>query len=446
MYHEPLQREKGRCHTRGMNFHQAERYLLRQRRWGVKLGLRNMRSAMDLLGRPERDFFPVAVAGSKGKGSVCAFLESILTCARCPTGLYTSPHLVHVGERIRVNGRAIGERDFALLLSRLRRALGGGEFPLTYFEWLTTMAIRRFSELRLPLALFEVGLGGRLDATNVVPARIAIVTEIEKEHSEYLGSTLAEIAREKCGIIKKGSVVLSGATSPAARREISSAARRRGGRLRWLDGEAQWEVTGHTVKGVQMSLATEGDHFGNLRLGILGRHQARNAALAVLAAGELRRRGFSIGKRDIRQGLARARWPGRCEYRPGRPALFLDGAHTPASARALAASVEDLFPRRRRVLIFGALRDKNISALAAVLFPGVEGVVLVRPPEERGAEPGEVLRRLPPKWRKLCRVADDPPAALEHARKAAGGNGIVVVAGSLFLVGAILQCSGQERG
>ena len=232
---------------------------------------------------------------------------------------------------------------------------------------------------------------------------------------------------------------MSGVTPVSARREIARIAREKGVRPRRLEDEAQWSVTSHTLRGMKVDLSTTAREYRGLRLGLLGRHQARNAALAVLAAETLDRKGFKVGAGDVRAGLARAKWPGRCDYRPGRPALFLDGAHTPSSARALAAAIEELFPGRRRTLLFGVLRDKKIAALADLLFPGFREVILVRPPEERGMAPEEMLRRLPPRWRRLCRPAGDGAAALETARRSAGSRGLVVVAGSLFLVGDVLR-------
>lgn len=430
-----------------VNYSEAEGFLQRQRRLGVKLGLRNMARAMERLDHPERRFPSILVAGSKGKGSFCVFLEAILRAAGFRTGLYTSPHLVEVRERICTGGSLIGEQDFGDLLETLRRDLGGIGGALTYFEWLTVMAIRHFVEEGVQVGVFEVGLGGRFDATNILPAGLAVVTEIEKEHTEHLGRTLGEIAGEKGGIIGEGAVFCSGVTSPTARRSLAAIARRQGAQPRWLDEEATWKVTRHSLRGLRMDLAIGGKTYAGLQTAIPGRHQARNAALAVLAAEELRRLGFPAGKGHVREGLSRARWPGRCDYRRGRPSFFLDGSHTPTSIRALASTLKELFPDRRPVLLFGMLRDKNAARLAEPLFPLCRKVVLARPPEERGAPPEEVLRRLPPSRRRMCLPASSVAEGLDLAVKEAGRAGLVVVAGSLFLVGAVLALlSGGEEG
>jgi len=197
-------------------------------------------------------------------------------------------------------------------------------------------------------------------------------------------------------------------------------------------------VTGHSLRGLEVDLSVGESTWRDLRIGTLGRHQARNAALAVLAADVLKERGFGLRSRHVREGLADTRWPGRCEYRPGKPPLFLDGAHTPASVAALVAALDDLFPRRRPVLLFGVLGDKKIVPMARLLFPRCRKVVLTTPPEPRGASPEQIMHSLPPSLRESCTAGGDVGEALALARRSPGGQGLVVVAGSLFLVGAVL--------
>ncbi len=422
-----------------MRFSEAVSFLSAQRRLGIKLGLENMTRAMEKLGHPERRVYSILVSGSKGKGSVCVFLESILLAAGYGVGLYTSPHLTGIRERIRVGGSPIPAADFGRSIGTLRAAFRGVDFNPTYFEWLTAMALVYFAARRVPLAILEVGLGGRLDATNIVPAKLSVITEIEKEHTEFLGTRLDAIAREKGGVIRRRAGAVIGVTSPAARRSLAAVAKRMQVRPLWLDREARWEITSHTPHGVRLNLSTARESYSGLRLGIPGRHQAHNAALAVLAAQELRLHGFAIGRRHLRSGLSRARWPGRCDFRPGRPPFFLDGAHTPASARALETTLAELFPLRSRILVFGVLRGKRVARLADILFPGARIVVLVRPPEVRGEEPSEILRRIPPPLRDRCCAVRNVGEALRLARERAGGKDLVVVTGSLFLVGEALR-------
>jgi dihydrofolate synthase/folylpolyglutamate synthase len=273
-----------------------------------------------------------------------------------------------------------------------------------------------------------------------------VITEIEREHVEFLGRRLGSIAAEKAGVMRRGAPCVIGASRPAARRALARAARSCGAVPVWLDREATWSVTSHTPRGLTMDLRTSQDRYSRVRVGLLGRHQARNAALAVLAAERLRALGFPISTAAIRDGLARASWPGRCEWRPGSPGIFLDGAHTPGSAAALREALRELFPRRRLVLVFGALRDKDAAGMARMLFPEAARVFLVRPREERGLSPEETLARIPRALAGRCTPAAGVAAALAGARRAAGRSGVVVVAGSLFLVGEALSVLAEAKG
>jgi dihydrofolate synthase/folylpolyglutamate synthase len=421
-----------------MRFADAERFLERQRRFGWKFGLGPMRRALARLENPERSFPSVVVAGSKGKGSTSAFLEAILLAAGHPAGLYTSPHLVSLRERIRLRGAEITEREFGNVLGSLRRRLGG-RARLTHFEWLTLAALEHFARKGARPAVLEIGLGGRLDAVNVVDGTLAVITGIEREHVDLLGTRLGAIAVEKAGIMRPGVPCLIAAVRPAARRALAARARQVGAHPVWVEREAAWNITGHDTRGVRMDLVTSRARYPGLSLGLIGRHQAHNAALAVLAAERLRDLGFAVAPAAIREGLARARWPGRCDYRSGRPAILLDGSHTDGSARALAELLAELFPGRRIALVFGALRDKRVGAMADALFPLAAAVHVVRPPEERGLEPAELLGRIDAVLRDRCRPESGLGAALAAARRSAGPAGLVVVAGSLFLVGEALS-------
>jgi len=421
-----------------MRFVDAETFLQHQQRFGWKFGLGPMQRSLARLGNPQRSFPSVVVAGSKGKGSTCAFLEAILLAAGHPAGLYTSPHLVSIRERIRLGGSEITSQAFGRLVGELRSRLGT-RTRLTHFEWLTLAALEYFSQRGARPAVLEIGLGGRLDAVNAVDGVLSIVTGIEREHVELLGTRLGAIAVEKAGVMRPGVPCLIGAVRPAAGRALKARARQIGAATVWLEREASWRVTGHDTRGVLLDLVTSRARYQGLRLGLLGRHQAHNAALAVLAAERLGELGFTVTSAAIRAGLAGARWPGRCDYRPGRPALLLDGSHTDGSARALAELLAELFPRRRIALVFGALRDKRVGAMAAALFPRAATVHLVRPPEERGLEPLELLRRIPAGLRAHCGVQADLVASVSAARRSAGPRGLVVVAGSLFLVGEVLK-------
>ena len=420
-----------------MRFTDAERFLQHQQRFGWKFGLGPMRRALARLDNPQHSFPAVIVAGSKGKGSTSTFLEAILLAAGQPAGLYTSPHLVSLRERIRLNGAEITGRSFGRVVGSLRRRLGA-RARLTHFEWLTLAALEYFALRGACPGVLEIGLGGRLDAVNAVDGTLTVITGIEREHVELLGTRLGDIAAEKAGIMRPGIPCVIGSVRPAARRVLAARARQVGARAVWVEREASWTITGHDTRGIRMDLTTSRARYRGLRLGLLGRHQAHNAALAVLAVENRRDAGLVVAPGAVRAGLAAARWPGRCDYRPGRPALLLDGSHTDGSARALSELLSELFSGRRIALVFGALRDKRVEAMAAALFPLAKTVHLVRPPEERGLEPADLLRRIPADLRVHCRVEAGTAAALSAARRSAGSRGLVVVAGSLFLVGEVL--------
>jgi len=421
-----------------MRFVDAESFLQHQQRFGWKFGLGPMQRALARLGNPQRSFTAVVVAGSKGKGSTSAFLEAMLLAAGHRAGLYTSPHLVSIRERIRLGGSEISAAAFGRIVGDLRSRLGV-RARLTHFEWLTLAALAFFSQRGARPAVLEIGLGGRLDAVNAVDGALSVITGIEREHVDLLGTRLGAIAAEKAGVMRPGVPCLIGAVRPAAGRVLKARARQLGAPAVWLEREASWTITGHDTRGVRLDLATSRARYPGLRLGLLGRHQAHNAALAVLAAERLGDQGFPVTNAAVRAGLANARWPGRCDYRPGRPALLLDGSHTDGSARALAELLVELFPRRRIALVFGALRDKRVGAMAAALFPLAATVHLVRPPEERGLEPVELLRRIPVGLRSHCTIQTDLISSVAAARHSAGPRGLVVVAGSLFLVGEALK-------
>ena len=287
--------------------------------------------------------------------------------------------------------------------------------------------------------MLEIGLGGRLDAVNAVDGVLSVITGIEREHVELLGTRLGAIAAEKAGIMRPGVPCLIGAVRPAAARALAARAREVGAPAIWLEREASWTVTGHDTRGVRLDLATSRARYPGLRLGLLGRHQAHNAALAVLAAEFLGDRGFPSRRPPSAPGLPAPAGRAAASTAPGGRRSCSTASHTDGSARALADLLVELFPDRRIALVFGALRDKRVGAMAAALFPRAATVHLVRPPEERGLEPAELLRRIPSGLRARCGAQADLASSLAAARRSAGPRGLVVVAGSLFLVGEALR-------
>lgn len=407
-----------------------------------KFDLETIRRALSVLGHPERAYPTVIVAGTNGKGSAAAMLSSILDCAGYRTGLYTSPHLVRVNERIRVAGSHIDDNAFAAALTEAReageenwKALGR---LLSYFELLTAAAFLYFARARVEMAVLEVGMGGRLDATNVTEPRVAIITNVDLDHQEILGSTRALIAREKAGVIRGGRPVVSGCEHSEARQVIRGHCQELGAELLDLDEIACASNLRDDDGKFVFDLTVNDEVFRDLAPALMGRFQIRNATAAITAAWRLRREGFTISERAIQEGLRAVRWPGRLEIVHRQPLVLLDGAHNAAAARKVAEFILEQFTGRRLRLVYASMRDKSIEEISAALFPLAEEVYVTRTAAARAASPEEIIERSGSSARRLV-LEPEPAAAIERACRATGDNDVVLVAGSLYLVGAIQQ-------
>ena len=424
-----------------MNTRQALDYLERIQTLGVKFGLDNVRTVLSSLGNPHRRYPSILVAGSNGKGSVCAMLTRILTLHGFKAGLYTSPHLVRYEERIRIGEELIPPRAFSRILSLLRsridRLISEGKLvsPPTHFEHLTCLALQYFAEQKVDMAVLEVGMGGRFDATNVVQPVLSVITTISPEHQKSLGDTLDAIAFEKAGIIKTGVPVVCGVEAPAAVRVIRRKARAQAAPLHEVFGEgAEWrEDSGNTDFPFQYS---RGDGSYVYSVSLPGSHQGKNAAVALTAALELSRIWQPLDTDRILAGLASTRWEGRLETFLLRPWIVLDGAHNREGALALKGFIGQHMPGTV-VLVFATMQDKNIEELADILFPLASRVVLTRYPYSRAASPEEIARRVSARFRERLELEPDVGLALRRAASLAGEDGSVVVTGSLFLVGEV---------
>jgi dihydrofolate synthase/folylpolyglutamate synthase len=406
-------------------------YLARRVRFGIKFGLGTMRALVAEMGHPERAYPTLLVAGTNGKGSVAAYCDAILRASGFRTGRYTSPHLVRVNERIAVDGHAIADRDFAFAVRAVRDAAerlvrrGVLETHPTFFEVLTAAAFAHFRRRAVDVAVLEVGLGGRLDATNVVDPVASAIVSIDFDHEVYLGRTLAAIAGEKAGVMRAGRPTVVGPLPGEARRAVLAQARVSGARVVEAGRGARFAGP--------FDLRTPSARYAGLRP-LPGAHQRDNLLVAIRLLEEARREGLSVDLRKVPAAVARTRWPGRLERVAGDPPLVLDGAHNPAGARALAAHLAQGPPF---VLVFAAMADKDVRGLARELFPLATEIVLTRPRVSRAATPDELARR---SGRLGARAHREPSVAraLRLARRLARARGaVVVVAGSLYLVGAV---------
>jgi dihydrofolate synthase / folylpolyglutamate synthase len=411
---------------------------------GTKFDLQTIECITDALGHPERKYPCAIVAGTNGKGSTSVMLASIVERAGYRTGLYTSPHLVRVNERIRVNGHEIRDEEFAGSFSEVRRVVDTlVEAKLlpqrpSFFEFLTATAFLHFARVGVDFAVFEVGMGGRLDATNIVDPRVAVITNVDLDHTEFLGNTHAAIAREKAGVIKERRPVVSGCSQFEASEVVRQRCSELGAELLEMAHLAKVSNfrsrSGHRF----FDLALNGDRFTDLTSPLPGKFQVRNAEQAVAAAWLLARQGLSVTHGAIVDGLRKARWPGRLEAVHNRPLVLLDGAHNPAAARELADFVREELAGRRLRLVYASMRDKAISEISATLFPLAEEVYLTRPKLVRAATPEEILATARIEPGKAV-VESVPARAVERACRAAVATDVVLVTGSLFLVGAIKQ-------
>jgi dihydrofolate synthase / folylpolyglutamate synthase len=430
-----------------------------------KFDLAHMRVLLEALEHPEQRFPAVLVAGTNGKGSTAATLASILQASGYKTGLYTSPHLVRINERIRMNGSPIGDDDFALIHDVVdrtaERLITEAELPWhpSFFEMLTAIAFEYFAREKVEIAVLEVGMGGRLDATNVVEPRVSVITDISLDHQKFLGDTLFEIAREKAGIIRPNGVVVTLPQTPAANDVIGNTI---------LDLGAQAisavpfvpPVAPNSSQYLVPSAQEKAGYVSRYRLRVLGReitvetplvgrHQLRNIALAIATAEELAHQEFArITAATIESGIRETRWPGRFQVLPAtaeRPEIVLDVAHNPAGAWALRSTLSATYEERPIVFVFGAMRDKAIGEIAEILFPLADRVIATHVENPRAADPSEI-REASKRVSVEIDEAPDLTSALAKASVAAGTRGLVVVTGSIYIVGEAMRSIGVRIG
>jgi len=435
-----------------------------------KFDLKHMRVLLAELERPERRFRSVLIAGTNGKGSTAAALASILRASGIRAGLYTSPHLLRMNERIRVNGEEIGDDDFAGLHRKVDGVAEGlverGELPWhpSFFEMMTAIAFEYFARERVELAVLEVGMGGRLDATNVVEPLVSVITDISLDHQKFLGDTVTEIAREKVGIIRPGGVVVTLPQQPEANDVIGNTVLELGARgvnaVPYVPPVSPGSF-GYLGKNLFNAEDAEKGRLGHLyryplevmgreisvETSLVGRHQLRNVALAIAAAVELSEKFSGITAETIERGIRETRWPGRFQQVavPGWPEIVLDVAHNPAGAWALRSALSERYPDRRLIFVFGAMRDKAIAEMTEILFPLAESVVVTRAENPRSASPEEIRAAASRTSVEMVSAAD-VEAALAAAKMLAGPDAVVVITGSIYLVGEAMRFFGQSCG
>jgi dihydrofolate synthase/folylpolyglutamate synthase len=420
-----------------------------------KFDLANMVVLAEALGNPQRRFPAVLVAGTNGKGSTSATLASITRAAGYKTGLYTSPHLVNINERIQIDGEPISDAEFTEIYDRVREAgdklVHEGQLALapSFFEMLTAMAFEYFASARVDIAILEVGMGGRLDATNIADPCVSVITDVALDHQQYLGNTIAEIAVEKAGIIRQNGVLVTLPQHPEANDAIGRIATERNAR-----GVSATKYVPNVTPGAARfdNLRPSATQIGQflrsryfmevmgeevlLETPLVGRHQFRNIALAIAAAEELNSCGFTVTATNVADGVRDTYWPGRFQFIPGEPGTpdhILDVAHNPAGAWALRSALSENFEDRPLTIIFGAMRDKAVTEMAQISFPLAECVIATHADNPRAATPEEIRDIAAP----FAEVITEPnvAAAIDRARAVTPKNGVIVVTGSIYIVG-----------
>ena len=424
-----------------MLFDEALHYLLSlgHETLAMKLGLENTERLLDALARPQEAFPSVQIAGTNGKGSTAAMLAAILRAAGIKTGLYTSPHLVSITERIRTDGAEIAPEEFARWATETRAAAewverATGALP-TFFEQVTAIALLAFRASDIELAILETGMGGRLDATTVARAATVAITPIALDHQEHLGQTLAAIAAEKAAIIRPGVTAIVAAAQPAeALAVIERRCRECGVSPRFAARDIETHEADERGR-LRATFRTPQGVYENVRLSLRGRHQLANASVAIAIAESLRERGFQIPRASIVAGLEQAEHAGRLELLPGSPPLLLDGAHNAASARVLGEYLAE-FVRPPLTLVFGAMRDKDLNEIAAPLFSLAHRIILTQPRNPRAASLAALAQAVPPGF-DSSKITHAPTVAeaLHRARELSPPDGTICITGSLYLVG-----------
>jgi dihydrofolate synthase/folylpolyglutamate synthase len=413
-------------------YQQTLDYLYGLEKFGMIFGLAQEERILKAIGSPHREIQAIHIGGTNGKGSTAAMISSILQREGYRVGLYTSPHLIRFTERIKVNGEEIEEEDVAALTGWMRNAIeaAGITPPFTFFDFTTAMALHYFKEKLVDLAILEVGLGGRLDSTNVVDPLISIITNIAKDHEEYLGKSLLKIAREKAGIIKKGRPLITAATQPSvlglfskACRELGSPYFRVGKQFRYLqaeDGSFDYEGLNRKLWGIHLNLK--------------GFHQVINATTALGAMEVLEDSGYRVSTEAMVDGLREVDWPGRLEMVSSSPKVILDGAHNPAGALVLKEFLEKEHQYEHLILLIGIMKDKDIQSMLHLLAPLADHIILTRPHTDRATPPSLLQRALGQNGDK-AEIAEDLKEAIEKSLSLTKKEDLLCITGSLYTVG-----------
>ncbi len=424
-------------------YQQSLDYLYGLEKFGMIFNLTQVERILNAIGDPHKEIQTIHIGGTNGKGSTAAMMSSILQKEGYRVGLYTSPHLIRFTERIKVNGKEIEEEEVAALAGWMRKEIEASGIlpPFTFFDFTTAMALHYFKQKLVDLAILEVGLGGRLDSTNVVDPLIAIITNIAKDHEEYLGKSILKIAQEKAGIIKKGRPLITAATQPLVLRLFSKVCQgkespcfRVGKEFRYVraeDGDFDYEGLNRKLWGIHLNLK--------------GFHQVINATTALGAMEVLEDLGYRVSTHAMIDGLKEVDWPGRLEIVSSSPRVILDGAHNPAGALVLKESLEKEFQYQNLILLIGIMKDKDIPSMLHLLAPLAHHIIFTKPHTDRAAAPSLLKKALGQNGKK-AEIAEDLREAIERGLSLTQEEDLLCITGSLYTVGEARAYFHPKRG
>jgi dihydrofolate synthase/folylpolyglutamate synthase len=431
-----------------MDYKDTIEYLFNLKIYGMSLGLERIEYLLKVLGSPHKDLKAIHITGTNGKGSVGAMLSSILHSAGYKVGLFTSPHLVSFEERIVVNGKRIPKERLCSLMERIKpiaeSMTKNGKFDHpTFFEVATAMAFEHFSEEEVDYAVLEVGLGGRLDATNVITPLVSVITTIALDHTHVLGTSLEEVAREKAGIIKSGVPVVTGIEDEVILGLIKKICKEKKCEVYASKEKGKYTLKEADLDAQIFDIEVNDIRYKSFKIHLLGEHQLKNALTVGLTIEVLKRKGINIQEKSVRKGFETTRWPGRLEIVQENPTVILDCAHNPAGMKALRSALEQLFRGKKVTFVMGIMRDKDIHGIVKEITSMADNIIITKPTFERAAEP-EIIEREAKKYCNNVLIKSGVEDAVSYALKNAAKNDIICITGSIFNVGEALTAIGRR--